>query len=122
MKYLFCASAFLTACAPANLSDLRYEAEGEMKKLTVELKKIESSEDVQKSAKRLKKQFNRIADLLLQARNFPLSQEEIPESSPAGEELFAELARIYEIPGARASIEAAQNEAIRRLDREHLSR
>lgn len=122
MKYLLCALCFLTACAPSNLSDLRWEAEGEMKKLTAELKKIESTEDVQKSSKKLKKHFNRIADLLLEARNFPLNQDEFPEALPAGEELFAELARIYEIPGARASVEAAQNEAVRRLDANQLSR
>jgi hypothetical protein len=96
------------------LSELRSEGESEMKKLTAELKRLETGEEVQKASKRLKKRFNRIADLLIQTRNFPPTEE---DSLPIGEELFAELARIYEMPGGRAAIEAAESEAVRHLDR-----
>ena len=106
----------LAGCAPANLRELRYEGEAEMKKLTVELKKIETYGDVQKASKKLKKSFNRIANLLIETRNFR-GDGEVLEASKIGEELFTELARIYEIPGARGVIEAAQTEAVRRLDR-----
>lgn len=108
---------FFVGCSPANLKDLRCEGEAEMKKLTAELKKIESKEDVQKASKKLKKRFNRIADLLIETRKFSSPNDESIEPVPAGEELFAELARIYEIPGARAAIETAQSEAVHRLDR-----
>jgi hypothetical protein len=108
---------FLTSCAPANLGELRTEGEAEMKKLTAELKRLESPEDIQKASNRLKKRFNRIADLLIQTRNFPPLPGDSLESSRAGEELFAELARIYEIPGGRDAIEAAESEAVRHLDR-----
>ena len=108
---------FLVGCSPANLKDLRCEGEAEMKKLTAELKRIESKEDVQKASKKLKKRFNRIADLLIETRKFSSPNDEPTEPVPAGEELFAELARIYEIPGARAAIEMAQSEAVHRLDR-----
>ena len=106
----------LSGCSPANLADLRCEGEAEIKKLTLELRKLESQEDVQKASKRLKSHFNRIADLLIETRNFPPPNGETQEIASA-EELFAEFARVYEIPGARASIEAAQNEAVRRIDR-----
>lgn len=108
---------FLSGCAPTSLHDLRCEGEAEMKKLTADLRKIESKEDVQKASKRLKKRFNRIADLLIETRKFSSPIDEPLEPALAGEELFAELARIYEIPGVRAAIEAAQNEAVHRLDR-----
>jgi len=116
MKSLFLSLVFLAACAPANLDDLRCEADGEMKKLSAELRKLETSEDVQKASRRLKKHFNKIADLLAAAKHFPLAEAAIKEGSAAGEELFSELARLYEIPGARAAIEAAQGEAVHRLD------
>jgi len=103
-----------SACAPANLSELRCEGEAEMKKLTAELKKLETFEDVQKASKKLKRHFSRIADLLIETRHFPTDSQ---ESSRAAEELFVELARIYEIPGARKVVELAQSEAVRRLDR-----
>ena len=84
------------------------------------MRKIETNEDVQKSSKRLKKHFNRIADLLIETRKFSIPNDEALETAAAGEALFAELARIYEIPGARAAIEAAQSEAVHRLDRAKL--
>jgi hypothetical protein len=105
----------LTGCAPANLKELRSEGEGQIKKLTADLKKIETNEDVQRASKKLKKHFNRIADLLIETRKFPPAGESL--ETAAGEALFAELARIYEIPGARGMIEAAQSEAVHRLDR-----
>jgi len=120
MKYLIVSFLLLVGCAPANLSELRCEGEAEMKKLTADLKKMETNEDVQKASKQLKKHFNRIAELLIETRNFPSSADEALEAGAAGEELFAELARIYEIPGARAAIEAAQTEAVHRLDRSRL--
>jgi len=107
---------FLAGCAPANLKELRSEGEEEMKKLTADLKKMETIEDVQKGAKKLKNHFNRIGELLIETRRFP-PPAELPDKAAAGDALFAELARVYEIPGARGLIEAAQSEAVHRLDR-----
>ena len=105
---------FLVSCSPATLADLRSEGEAETRKLAAELRAIEKKEDLQKAVPRLKKQFLKLADLLVQAR--PYSTE---EASPtlASEELFIELARLYEIPGGRELIEFAQGEAIQRLER-----
>jgi hypothetical protein len=116
IRLLFALVLFFSGCAPANLGELRCEGEAEMRRLTVELRGLSSYEDVQKDSKRLKKHFNRIAKLLIETRNFSPSAG-LPKATAAGEELFAELARIYEIPGARAVIETAQSEAIHRLDR-----
>lgn len=115
-KFLFLSLLFFAGCSPTSLGELRCEGEAEMKKLTADLKKLESYEDVQKASKRLRKHFNRIAELLIETRHFPLSSQESLEGIAAGEELFAELARIYEIPGARTAIEASQREAVHRLD------
>jgi hypothetical protein len=93
----------LAGCAPANLKELRCEGEEQMKKLTGDLKKMETIEDVQKGSKKLKKHFP--------------PQAEPEGRTAAGEALFTELARVYEIPGARSLIEAAQSEAVHRLDR-----
>src|SRR5271156_4519178 len=113
MKILF-VLLFLAGCAPTTLEELRCQGEAEMKKITADLRKIESKEDVQKASKRLNRRFNQIAELLIATRKF---STDAAEPSPAGEELFAELARIYEIPGAREAIEAAQSEAVHAMDR-----
>lgn len=96
------------------LDRLRCEGASEMGKLTAELRNIQQIEDIKKTSKHLTKRFNRIADLLIETRQFPNSTE---EPQLIGDELFAELARIYEIPGGREAIEAAQKEAIQRINR-----
>ena len=106
---LFTWILFLSGCAPTSLEDLRCQADAEMKGLLGELRRIETKEDLQKSAKRLKKYFYHIASLLVEARKFSNIES---EAAPVGEELFAEFARIYEIPGAREAIELLQAEAV----------
>jgi hypothetical protein len=105
---------FLASCGPAALSDLRYEGEAQTKKLAEELRGLESKEDLQKAIPKLRKRFNKIADLLIEAREF---QKEESQPSFASEQLFAELARLYEMPGGRELIESAQLEAVQKLHR-----
>lgn len=102
------------SCTPASLEDLRCQAEAEMSRLLIDLRAIETKEDIQKASKRLKKRFNQIAELLIEAKKF--SPKEV-EFSQVGEELFIEFARIYEIPGGREAIEIAQLEAVHILNR-----
>lgn len=104
----------LISCTPSTLEELRREGKIEMEKLTADLKLIKHRKDIQKASKHLAKRFNRIADLLIKTKRF----SEIDTNPPLiGDELFAELARIYELPGGRESIEATQREAIHHLDR-----
>ncbi len=102
----------LVSCGPASLADLRYEGEAQTQKLADELRAVETREELEKAIPKLKKRFNKIGELLVQARAF--SAEET-EPSFASEQLFAELARLYEMPGGRELIESAQREAIHRL-------
>lgn len=102
----------LCSCGPSSFADLRYEGEAQTRKLAEELRTIETKEDLQKAVPKLRKRFNKIGDLLIEARGF--SKEEM-EPSFASEQLFAELARLYEMPGGRELIESAQGEAIQKL-------
>ena len=104
----------VVGCAPSSLQDLRCEAEGEMRKLALDLRSIETKEDLQRRSSRLKKRFDRIGYFLLEARKFP---DTALGASFEAEALFVELARLYEIAGAREIIEQLQEEAVRRLDR-----
>lgn len=103
----------LVGCSPATLEDLRCQGEAETRRLAKELQGIETKEDLQKALPRIKKRFNRIADLLIEVRKFP---NPAPlEPTEASEALFIELARLYEIPGMREAIEGAEEEAVQRL-------
>lgn len=105
---------FLSGCAPASLEDLRCQTEAEMRGLTEELRKVESKEDLYQASKKLKKYFYRIANLLVEARQFNSSE---PEYSSAGEALFIEFARIYEMPGGKDAMESIQVESLRFLQK-----
>jgi nitric oxide reductase activation protein len=113
-KFLIFA-VLLAGCSPSTIEDLRCQGEAETRKLAQELKRIESKEALQRSLPRLRKRYNRIAALLLEARKFPDASPMEPTS--ASEELFVELARLYEIPGGREMVETAQNEAVHRLSK-----
>ncbi len=104
----------LASCGPSTLADLRYEGEAQTKKLAEELRAVESKEDLQRALPELRKRFNKIADLLIEARGF---EKEESQPSFASEQLFTELARLYEMPGGRELIEGAQLEAVQRLKR-----
>jgi hypothetical protein len=104
----------LSSCGPSSIEDLRWEARKETLKLASELRAIETREELQKALPRLKKRFNALADLVVDARRFPTEEKEPTEAS---EELFAQLARLYEMPGGRELIETAQMDAIRRIKR-----
>jgi hypothetical protein len=119
MKWFFLAllAVCATACGPSSWSDVRAEGEAETRKLARLLHEINTKDELQKEMPRLKKRFNRMADLVLQVRRMkdlsPLPENSDP--SEASDELFAELARLYEMPGCRELIENAQGEALRRL-------
>jgi nitric oxide reductase activation protein len=104
--------AILAGCS--SFEDLRCEGEAETRKLAAELRAIETKEDLQKAVPRLKKRFNRIADLVIEARSFHGGES---EPTAASEELFIELARLYEVAGGRELIESAQTDAVLRLKR-----
>jgi hypothetical protein len=103
------------ACGPTTLPDLRIEGESETKKLAFELRALETKEDLQRAAPKLRKKFNRLAEILIKVSRF---SKEAAEPSFASEQLFVELARLYEIPGGREIIEKAQLEAVQKLKKD----
>lgn len=103
---------FLCSCGPSSWTDLRFEGEAQTRRLTEELHAIENKEDLQKALPRLKKRFNKLADVLVEVRKYP---KEEGNPSFISEQLFIELARIYEMPGGRELVESSQKQAVRKL-------
>ena len=116
-SYVILALLFLCACAPSSVEDFRYEGEALSQALTHEMRQIQTREDLQAALPQLRKKFLKLSDVLLAAREFRSNHPEIevPAPSYASDELFAELARLYELPGGRELIESAQSEAIQQL-------
>ena len=87
----------------------------ETRKLAIFLHEIDTKEDLQKGLPELKKRFNHFAELIVRVRKLQ-PKEKKQEPSAASDQLFAELARLYEMPGCRDLIEEAQGEAVRWLN------
>lgn len=122
MKFLIFAVLLLTACAPNSLEDFQQEGQARCHKLTAQLKKIETRDQLSKAAAQLQKRFEDLVDLMIEARRYQIAhpQEETPEildyQSESNAELVAELKRIYRLEGARDLVEKTQHEALIRLD------
>lgn len=98
-----------------SMRDIRADADAEVAKLTKVLREIDTKDDLLARLPKIKKGFNHIAELVIEVRAVQEKSPEFLAPSQAGDELFAELARLYEMPGGRALIETAQNDAIQRL-------
>jgi hypothetical protein len=105
---------FCFSCAPSTIEDLRFEAQKEIKAFVLELRQMETKEELQKALPILRRRFNQIADILLQVKRVEKGEKMITEHN-LSEQIFFELARLYEIPGGKEIIESAQVEAIQRL-------
>ena len=118
MKRLFCLLfCFAISCGRSAADHLRSRGEAETEKLARLLHDIDTKDDLERKLYKVEKSFNAIADLLLQVRTLP-EKPKPKEPSKASDALFAELARLYEMPGCRALLERAQEEAIRRLQKD----
>ena len=117
MRLLILFVGILTACAPSSMEDFRNEGERAARAMTRELRQIQTRDDLQAELPALRRKFLQMSDLLLKVRAFRSKHPESIASPPsfASDELFAELSRIYEVPGGQELIESAQLEAIEKL-------
>lgn len=110
----------LAGCAPNSNQDFQHEGQARCRKLTLELKKIETRDQLQKALPLLQKRFEDLVDLMIEARRFQVDhpEEEMEEaaSSLTNEEFADELKRIYRLEGGRDLMEKAEREALIRLD------
>jgi hypothetical protein len=110
---LFC------SCSPNSSEEFQREGDARCRLLVIDLQKIEDRQQLLIAETALKKHFESLTDLMIEAREFQqkhLEEEIAWEESVAGEALEIELRRIYAIEGGREVIERAQQEALVRLD------
>jgi len=111
---------FLAGCAPDSRADFRHEGESICRDLAKELHKIETPQQLNLAAPKLKSCFNRLADVMIAARKFEGEEEESfdpgPKDKSASDALVAELKRIYRLEGGREAIEKIQKEALLKID------
>ena len=109
-------------CSPNSSEDFRHEGEARCRKIVTLLEKVENREQLLRAEPDLKKQFEALTDLMIEARKFQIehlddaSSEILYEGNLAEAALEEELRRIYALEGGREIIERAQQEALVRLD------
>lgn len=111
----------LFSCQPSSLEEFQFEGAGEVRLLLEKLKNIETREDLVLAEPLLKKHFERIVDIAIEARLF---QQKNPRSEIQflqigqflSQSLLEEMTRIYALEGGKECIERAQREAMLRLD------
>lgn len=123
MRKLFFLFSFfcLLGCQPTSLEDFQLEGSSLARILLKDLREIETREDLSLMEPILKKDFERIVDLMIAARTF---QQKNPEmelvfqniNTTLNLSLKEELKRVYEIEGGRECVERSQREAMLKLD------
>ena|ERR1700722_435706 len=123
----------LGSCSPNSSEEFQREGDARCRLLVADLQKIENRQQLLIAETVLKKHFEGLTDLMIEAREFQQKQLEDISSevvNAAETALENELRRIYAIEGGREVIERAQQEALVRLDaykrtlmkkREHLN-
>ncbi len=114
MRYLI--FFLLVSCVNHSWQQLRSEGELETHRLAVILHEVDTKEELIVVLPQIKKIYTRIAELVLEVKKLE-DKGPLPFPSEASDALFAELARLYEMPGCRALLEQAQVDALVLLDR-----
>lgn len=112
----------LVGCSPSSLEDFHCEGAAWCRALCKDLSRIESREELAKIEPHLKKRFEDLVALMVEARQFQMKNREeclidfAQMDHPDALALKDELIRIYSIEGGREVIERTQREAMIKLD------
>ncbi len=122
MRYVIFIFILFCGCSPNSLEDFQQEGESIIRKLTLDLETIHTREDLNKSLPKLKKKFDCIVDLLIEAKAYKeahpdeMSMELGEDNFYLNVDLMNELKRIYRLEGGKEIIEKTQRESLIRLD------
>lgn len=119
---LLCITLFTVSCSPGSLKDFRHEGESVCRDIVDDLERVETREDLARLEPFLKKHFEKLASIIIEAREFQIKYPEEalafqgPQEAEVSEIMKEELQRIYRIEGGKEIVERAQRESMLRLD------
>lgn len=112
----------LCGCSPNSSEDFHREGRERCRALIHDLGKIENREQLLRAEPQLKKHFESLVSLMIDAREFQqkhgdeIESDSIIQENEVDGRLEEELRRIYAIEGGREVIEKVQHEGLVRLD------
>ena len=117
---LFFLLILFSSCQPSSFEEFEWEGASCSKSLIKELQGIRNREDLSKAESVLKKHFEKMVNLMIQARVFfqknPYFEPGFSlENQQLNALLFEEMQRVYALEGGKECIEKAQKEAMLRL-------
>lgn len=115
----------ISSCAPSSYEDFRHEGEACARALVKDLRQIESYDDLLTMQPVVKKHFEKLVDLMIEARQFQLKNpdlELIDIEETYSYLLKEELKRVCQMEGGKEILEKMQHEALVRLDAYERSR
>ena len=104
------------ACSSSTVEDFQDEGDAIQRSLVKEMHSVHSLEDLKDAVPRLRHRFNKLVDVVIEARQSLPNVEAAPTYSGWSASLRSEMLRIYAWEGARDVMEIAQREALTRLD------
>ena len=113
---------FFCGCSPGSIHEFKWEGQSVCREIISDLQQVHSRDDLARLEPILKKKFEKLVSIIIEAREFQIKNLEEPLShdllveNEISDKLFAELRRVYSIEGGRDIIERAQREAMLRLD------
>ena len=122
MRWAFGVFLLFCGCSPNSSEEFHREGESRCRALVLDLEKIENREQLLRAELQLKRHFESLISLMIEAREFQQKHLDDVEGEGAFEEgsadvrLEEELRRIYAIEGGREVVERTQHEALVRLD------
>jgi hypothetical protein len=121
MQWVLIGVLFLCSCSPNSSKEFYREGNARSEALIRDLEKIETRQQLIHAESKLKKHFESLVILMIEAREFQQKKLDAPdieaiEESSANERLETELRRIYAIEGGREIIERAEAEGLAKLD------
>lgn len=114
MKKILWLSLFVLFCSYSPSFSVQKKSVKILKELLFQLEKIDTINDLLDRELILQRQFEKLVDLIIEAKNLqidPIDNEELSDS------LQKSLQRIYEMDGGQEIIEHLQCSALQRLDR-----
>jgi len=109
------------SCGSRSLEEFKEEGRAVTNTLTQQLQRLQTREQLVSEAPKIKKLFNELIDISIEANEFrEYYSLEAPELTAqdhiASDRLRAQLTRLYKIEGCREIIEKCQEESLHKLD------
>jgi hypothetical protein len=106
---------FLLACSPSTLSEWRVEGISIVRDLVEELEQIETLKDLQVRNSSIKKKYNKLVQIMIEAEKYD-EEDAVRPGSFFSDALRDQYIRIYRIEGGKEELFDMQKEGLHKLD------